>query len=151
LFAGPQRKVLLVNLLVTAGAGSAYYVTSGYLPAFLKLINKVPNTSASMILVASAIVATVSGPFGGYLSDRIGRRGAFLVVGVPALVLLPWMYLSMAAMQNISAIAGYALAISFSGNAVLAPVPIFLNERFQRCSAQAERDCRGISASRSAA
>lgn len=130
LFAEPQRKILLVNLLVTAGAGSAYYVTSGYLPAFLKLINKVPNTSASMILVGAAIVATVSGPFVGYLSDRIGRRRAFLVVGVPALVLLPWMYLSMAATQNISAIVGYALAITFFGNAVLAPVPIFLNERF---------------------
>jgi MHS family proline/betaine transporter-like MFS transporter len=130
LFAEPHRKVLLANLLVTAGAGSAYYVTSGYLPAFLKLINKIPNNSASMILVGSAIVATVSGPLIGYLSDRIGRRGAFLVVGVPALVLLPWMYLSMAQTQDISAIAGYAFAISFFGNAVLAPVPIFLNERF---------------------
>ncbi len=130
LFAGAHRNVLLVNLLVTAGAGSAYYVTSGYLPTFLKLINKIPNTSASMILVGSAIVATISGPFIGYLSDQIGRRGAFLVVGLPALVLLPLMYLSMASTQNISAIAFYALAISFFGNAVLAPVPIFLNERF---------------------
>ncbi|WP_424631131.1 MFS transporter [Bradyrhizobium sp. SYSU BS000235] len=127
---GAHRNVLLVNLLITGGAGAAYYVTSGYLPAFLKLINKIPNTSASMILVGSAIVATISGPFIGYLSDRIGRRGAFLAVGLPALVLLPLMYISMAATQNMSAIAFYAFAISFFGNAVLAPVPIFLNERF---------------------
>jgi len=130
LFSGAHRKVLLVNLLVTAGAGSAYYVTSGYLPTFLKLINKIPNSSASMILIGSALIATVTGPFIGYLSDRIGRRGAFLAVGVPALVLLPWMYLQMAETQNITAIAYYAFAISFFGNAVLAPVPIFLNERF---------------------
>lgn len=130
LFSGAHRNILLVNLLITGGAGAAYYVTSGYLPTFLKLINKIPNTSASMILVGSAIVATISGPFIGYLSDRIGRRGAFLVVGLPALVLLPLMYLSMASTHNISAITFYALAISFFGNAVLAPVPIFLNERF---------------------
>jgi predicted MFS family arabinose efflux permease len=130
LFSGAQRNVLLVNLLVTAGAGSAYYVTSGYLPTFLKLINKIPNTSASMILIGSALVATISGPLIGYMSDRIGRRGAFLMVGIPALVLLPLMYLWMAQTQDISTIAIYAFVISFFGNAVLAPVPIFLNERF---------------------
>jgi MFS family permease len=130
LFSGVHRNVLLVNLLVTAGAGSAYYVTSGYLPTFLKLINKIPNTSASMILVGSALVATISGPLIGHMSDRIGRRGAFLMVGIPALILLPLMYLRMAQTQDISTIAYYAFGISFFGNAVLAPVPIFLNERF---------------------
>jgi MFS transporter, MHS family, proline/betaine transporter len=130
LFAGPTRKVLLINLLVTAGAGSAYYVTSGYLPFFLKLINKVPNSTASMILIGSAVVATVSGPLVGFLSDVIGRRLTFLLIGLPALVLLPLMYLSLAKTQDVSTIALYAFAISFFGNAVLAPVPIFLNERF---------------------
>jgi MHS family proline/betaine transporter-like MFS transporter len=130
LFAEPIRNVLLVNLLITAGAGAAYYVTSGYLPAFLKLINKIPNSSASMILIGAALVATVSGPFVGFVSDLIGRRTTFLAVGLPALVLLPLMYLAMAKTQDISAITLYAFAISFFGNAVLAPVPIFLNERF---------------------
>ncbi len=130
LFTGPTRKILLVNLLVTAGAGSAYYVTSGYLPSFLKLINKIPNSSASMILIGSALVAIISGPLVGFVSDVIGRRLTFLAVGLPALVLLPLMYLSMAKTQDISTIALYAFAISFFGNAVLAPVPIFLNERF---------------------
>ncbi|MEA2866665.1 MAG: transporter, family, proline/betaine transporter [Bradyrhizobium sp.] len=129
-FAGAYRNTLLVNLLITAGAGSAYYVTSGYLPTFLKLINKIPNSTASMILIGSALVATVTGPFIGYLSDRIGRRSTFVLIGIPALVLLPLMYLWMGETQNIAVIAGYAFAISFFGNAVLAPVPIFLNERF---------------------
>ncbi len=130
LFAGPTRNILLVNLLITAGAGSAYYVTSGYLPSFLKLVNKIPNSSASMILIGSALVATVSGPFVGFVSDVIGRRLTFLAVGLPALVLLPLTYLSMAKTQDMSTITLYAFAISFFGNAVLAPVPIFLNERF---------------------
>ncbi len=130
LFSGASRNVLLVNLLVTAGAGSAYYVTSGYLPSFLKLINKIPNSSASMILIGSALVATISGPLIGFISDLIGRRSTFIAVGLPALVLLPLIYLAMAKTQDIQTIALYAFAISFFGNAVLAPVPIFLNERF---------------------
>jgi MFS family permease len=127
---GAYRGTLLVNLLITAGAGSAYYVTSGYLPTFLKLINKIPNSTASMILIGSALVATVTGPLIGYLSDRVGRRTTFILIGLPALVFLPLMYLRMGETQNITLIACYAFAISFFGNAVLAPVPIFLNERF---------------------
>lgn len=130
LFSHEFRKTLLVNLLITGGAGSAYYVTAGYLPTFLKVINQVPNTTASQILIASAVVATIAGPFIGYLSDKIGRRTTFILVGLPALFLLPLSYLAMANTVSVSAIAGYALIISFFGNAVLAPVPIFLNERF---------------------
>jgi MFS family permease len=129
-FAGAYRKTLLVNLLITAGAGSAYYVTSGYLPTFLKLINKIPNSTASMILIGAALVATVTGPLIGYLSDRVGRRTTFILIGLPALVFLPLIYLRMGETQNVTLIACYAFAISFFGNAVLAPVPIFLNERF---------------------
>ncbi|MCX7306616.1 MAG: MFS transporter [Afipia sp.] len=130
LFSGPTRKTLLVNLLVTAGAGSAYYVTSGYLPAFLRLINKISNSDASMILIGAALVATVTGPFIGFLSDVIGRRATFLLIGVPAIVALPWLYLHMAETTDVRTITLYAFAIAFFGNAVLAPVPIFLNERF---------------------
>jgi MFS family permease len=129
-FSGPFRNTLLVNLLITTGAGSAYYVTSGYLPTFLKVINKIPNSSISMILIGSAIVATISGPIIGYLSDQIGRKATFILVGLPGMILLPLMYLWMAKTQDVSAIAIYAFIISFFGNAVLAPVPIFLNERF---------------------
>lgn len=129
-FSGPFRNTLLVNLLITTGAGSAYYVTSGYLPTFLKVINKIPNSSISMILIGSAIVATISGPIIGYLSDQIGRKTTFILVGLPGMILLPLLYLWMAKTQDVSAIAIYAFIISFFGNAVLAPVPIFLNERF---------------------
>jgi MFS transporter, MHS family, proline/betaine transporter len=129
-FSGPFRNTLLVNLLITTGAGSAYYVTSGYLPTFLKVINKIPNSSISMILIGSAIVATISGPIIGYLSDQIGRKTTFILVGLPGMILLPLLYLWMAKTQDVSTIAIYAFIISFFGNAVLAPVPIFLNERF---------------------
>ena len=39
LFSAQYRNILLVNLLLTFGGGAGYYLTSGYLPTFLKLIN----------------------------------------------------------------------------------------------------------------
>jgi sugar phosphate permease len=52
------------------------------------------------------------------------------MLGAARLVLLPLLYLFMPSAQSASAIAGYALAITFLGNAGNAPVLIFLNERF---------------------
>ena len=42
LFSSSYRNVLLLNLLVTFGGGAGYYLTSGYLPSFLKVVNGVP-------------------------------------------------------------------------------------------------------------
>ena len=42
LFSKEYRGILLVNILLTIGGGSAYYLTSGYLPTFLKVVMKVP-------------------------------------------------------------------------------------------------------------
>lgn len=132
LMSSEYRNVLLMNLLITGGAGSAYYVTSGYLPAFLKVVNKVSNETASLILILAAVVATLTGPFIGYLSDRTGRKPIFIVIGAASAVALPFLYLNMAALDptNGFMIGLYALLIAFLGNAALAPVPIFLNERF---------------------
>lgn len=126
----PLLATLLTNLLVTGGAGAAYYVSAGYLPAFLKIVNHVPNSSASMILIWSAFMAIVSGPMIGWISDQVGRRTTFLVVGLASMVLLPTIYLHMAASTDINTITVCSLAVSFLGNAFLGPIPIFLNERF---------------------
>ncbi|MGF6804915.1 MFS family permease [Paraburkholderia sp. Clong3] len=51
LFSRDYRKVLFVNLLLTIGGGSGYYLTSGYLPTFLKVVSHVPNGAAAAILM----------------------------------------------------------------------------------------------------
>ena len=43
MFSGEYRDVLLINLLITFGGGAGYYLTSGYLPSFLKLVNGGPE------------------------------------------------------------------------------------------------------------
>lgn len=130
LFSAEYRGVLLINLLITFGGGAGYYLTSGYLPSFLKVVNAVPNNISSLILMGASVSAFISAVLIGALSDRIGRKRTFLVVGVCAIVLLPLCYLGLAKTTDLTQIALYALAIAFVGNAGYAPVLIFLNERF---------------------
>jgi MFS transporter, MHS family, proline/betaine transporter len=130
LFSSDYRHVLLLNLLITFGGGAGYYLTSGYLPSFLKVVNGVPNNVSSLILMGSSVAALISVILVGALSDFIGRKKTFLLVGVCMVVLLPVCYLSMAKTTDTASIAFYALAIAFLGNAGYAPILIFLNERF---------------------
>jgi MFS transporter, MHS family, proline/betaine transporter len=130
IFGGSYRNVLLINLLITFGGGAGYYLTSGYLPSFLKVVNNLPNNVSSAILIAASGSALVSAVLIGALSDFIGRKKTFLLVGICTIVLLPLCYLSLAKATDTTTIAFYALAIAFIGNAGYAPVLIFLNERF---------------------
>ncbi len=129
-FSSNWRNVLLLNLLLTFGGGAGYYLTSGYLPSFLKLVNKVPNNVSSLILIGASIMALISAIVVGALSDAIGRKKTFLLTGVCMIVLLPICYLGMAAATDTGTIAFYGLVIAFLGNAGYAPILIFLNERF---------------------
>jgi MFS transporter, MHS family, proline/betaine transporter len=130
IFGGSYRNVLLINLLITFGGGAGYYLTSGYLPSFLKLVNGLPNNVSSTILMGASGSALISAVLIGALSDFIGRKKTFLLVGLCTIVLLPLCYLSLAKAADTTTITFYALAIAFIGNAGYAPVLIFLNERF---------------------
>lgn len=130
LFSGGYRGIMLVNVLITFGSGAGYYLTSGYLPTVLKVVNGVPNQTAALILMAASGAAFLSAVTVGMLSDRIGRRRTFLIVGAFAIALLPVLFLGLGAETSVARIALFALAIAFIGNAGYAPVLIFLNERF---------------------
>jgi MFS family permease len=130
LFSSGYRSVMLINLLITFGGGAGYYLTSGYLPTFLKVINGVPNHVSSLILMGASVTAFITAILIGSLSEKIGRKSTFLAVGVCALVLLPPCYLGLARAADTTQVTLYALAITFIGNAAYAPILIFLNERF---------------------
>lgn len=130
IFSREYRGVLLLNLLITFGGGAGYYLTSGYLPSFLKVINAVPNQTSSLILMGASVSAFFASVLVGALSDGIGRKKTFLLIGSCAAFALPLCYLNLAAAKDITQITLYSLAIAFIGNAGYAPVLIFLNERF---------------------
>lgn len=131
-FSRPYLRVVLVNLMVVAGAGTQYYLTSGYLPSFLVVVNKLPRPVAGQVLIWASLIVIVAVVLFGHLSEILGRRRAFILMGALNLVLIPWSYLRLAHLHGDSfgAIVGYSLLLAFLGNMAYAPVLVFLNERF---------------------
>jgi MHS family proline/betaine transporter-like MFS transporter len=130
LFSAQHAGALASNVLIIAGSGVGYYLTSGYMPTFLKLVKEVPNATASLVLMAASLVTIVAQMSAGHLSEVIGRRRTFIVVGVVNMVGLPACYLLLGRTDDIGMIALYSLALTFLANAAIGPAMIFLNERF---------------------
>jgi MFS family permease len=130
LFGTPDyRNRFFVNLLLSAGGGGFYYLTAGYLPTYLKLVNGLPGPQASTIMLLGAGMGALSSIAMGELSQHIGRKKTFVGIGVVAIVALPLLISGMGTATG-SAVTWYALAISFLGSAGFAPLMIYLNERF---------------------
>ena len=130
LWASEYRAVLLINLLITAGGGASYYLTSGFMPTLLKVVAKLPNQTNSVILMVASLCAIFASLLVGTVSNWIGRRLTFRLVGAVNVVLLPVLFLAMPGATTVGQVALYAIALCFLGNAIYAPILIFLNERF---------------------
>lgn len=116
--------------MIVVGGGTAYYLTSGYLPTFLKVINNIPANTSSLVLIAISIVSIVSSGLVGYLSDVLGRKKTMMFTGVVCLIGFPLLYVKLSAASDVASIYLYSSALAFLGNASYAPVLVFLNERF---------------------
>ncbi|HEY1609430.1 MAG TPA: MFS transporter [Paraburkholderia sp.] len=130
LFSPPHRRVMMVNVILTATSGAGYYLCSGYMPTFFKVVKHLPNSTTSTILMATGLLSMVAAVAIGALSDRVGRRPVLIGAGILRLLLLPVLYLLMTHANSIASLAGYALLLSVLGGASYAPLLIFLNERF---------------------
>ncbi|HEY4353581.1 MAG TPA: MFS transporter [Paraburkholderia sp.] len=117
-------------VLLTLTGGGLSYLTSGYLPTFLKIVNNVPHTTLGLILSASAVCVSLASVLSGALTDRIGRRRGMLLYGSVSLVSIPLLYLGLSHAQAIGVIAAYTIALSSIGTFCYAPLVIVLNERF---------------------
>jgi MFS family permease len=113
-----------------AVAGAGYYLTSGYLPAFLNLVNHTPGHVASVILIAANLAAAVGSVLCGELSQQIGRRPVLLATAVIRVIGFPLLFLGMAGVTDVTTLTLYALALAFIANGSYGPILIFLNERF---------------------
>lgn len=130
LFSRDYRSILFVNLLLTIGSGSGYYLTSGFLPTYLKIVKQTPGTTAGFIMMVSSVAVIVAAVGAGHLSTLIGRKKTFLLTGVARLILLPAIALLMPGVTDTTALALYVVLFSMLGAAGYAPLLIFLNERF---------------------
>ncbi len=131
LFSREFRTIVLVNIMLSTGGGAGNYLTIGFLPTFLKLVNRIPNQSASLILIGSGVVATAAALAIGHFSTFFGRRRTFIVLGLLRLVMLPGGMLAMASAGNdMLPIAAYAMLLTVLNSGGYAPLLIFFNERF---------------------
>jgi MFS family permease len=131
LFSPQYRRIALINILVVLGAASMYYLTSGYMPTFLGVINKLPKPVAAKALIWGSLVATISPIIVGQLSEMYGRRKAFIGTGILGFGIFGFLgYPHLARVTGVPAITFYAALLILVGNAAYAPVLIFLNERF---------------------
>ena len=124
------RLIFLVNVLLALGAGGGYYLTTGYLPSFYAVVNKVPNATASLMLIAVSLVSLIAAMMAGHLSQRVGRKPVFLVMGVVRLAAYPILFLLMGRTDSLLLLAVYGATLSFITNASYGPLQIFLSERF---------------------
>ena len=130
LFSRDYRSILFVNLLLTIGGGSGYYLTSGYLPTFLKVVSHAPNGAAAAILMICSVAVVIASIAAGHLSTFIGRKSTFVWIGLIRLIALPALFLLLPTAQSITMVGVYAVILSALGSAGYAPILIFLNERF---------------------
>jgi MFS family permease len=130
LCSAPHAAVLGTNVLIIAGSGVCYYLTSGFMPTFLKLVKEVPNSTASLILIGGSIATIVAQTLAGHMSEAVGRRRIFLIVGGINVVVLPACYLLLGRTTDVSMIVLYSLVLTFLANAAIGPAMVFLNERF---------------------
>lgn len=130
LFSREYRSVLFANLLLTIGGGSGYYLTSGYLPTFLKVVSHAPNGAAAEILMICSVAVVIASVAAGHVSTFIGRKGAFILIGIIRFIALPALFLLLPTADSITMVGVYAVLLSALGSAGYAPILIFLNERF---------------------
>ena len=121
--------IVLCVVLTTAGGGLSY-LTSGYLPTFMKLIDHVQPSDLGLILSIAALVVIASSVLAGYLSDVIGRRRAMALYGIVSLIAIPLLYHGLSMTTDLRLIGLYAVLLSGVGTFCYSPLLIVLNERF---------------------
>ena len=135
---GPLRTILrgrflpivAVCVMLTLAGGGLSYLTSGYLPTVLRLVNHIKPTTLGLILSLSAVCVIASSVLGGLITDLIGRRKAITIYGVLALVAIPLLYLQLGKTQDVFGVGILAVLLSGIGTFCYAPLLIILNERF---------------------
>ena len=104
---------------ITAAGTMTYYVWISYMPAYAHVASGLPLSSALLANTIAVAIFTCLLPFGGMLSDRIGRRatlgmfaGGFVIIAWPALHLIRNDFWGFFAIEMV----GIVLLVGYSAN-----------------------------------
>lgn len=128
--AGRFLPVLCVNLLLTIGAGGGYYLTSGYMPTFLSVVDKISRQQASLVLICVSLAGAAGAILFGEISEHVGRKPVFIVASAVRIVAFPLLFMAMSHTRDLTMLGVYAVSLAFLANGSYGPLLIFLNERF---------------------
>lgn len=138
--ASPLRQVLslrfaptlLLNVVVTTGAASLYYLTIGFFPTFFGSNIKMAKGTSATVLIIVNVCVILAGAVAGKASDRVGRKTVLLAAGAVSLVAVPggYLILTRSGTGHSGLVTLVASLMSFVALAASAPALIFLNERF---------------------
>lgn len=128
LFSSGRRRGTLLSCLVVIGDASLYYLTAGFLPTFLAVVNHLPRPDVADILMWTGIAGVLASVAAGQIGERFGRRAVLWGCGAAGVVLAGFAYQTLAGLVDHSAILVLCLALSIAGNSPC--TLIFLNERF---------------------
>lgn len=125
-----HRALFLSNMPLVIAAGAGYYLTSGYLPTYLKVVLHLHDHHISLILFLTSLGGLFSSLAVGQLSQMIGRRPVFIWLGVARLLILLASVLLMVSVPSLVMAGAIAVVFGSLGNASYAPLLVLLNERF---------------------
>ncbi|WP_231974108.1 MFS transporter [Pseudonocardia sp. HH130630-07] len=104
---------------ITVAGTLIYYIWVSFMPAYAHLRTGIPLRDALLANTIALVVFLVALPFGGILSDRVGRRptmlafaGGFVVFAWPAFALLGNSFAGLLAIE----IVGLLLIVGYSAN-----------------------------------
>ena len=130
LFSKQYRGIAFINMIVVFGAASMFYVAPGYLPTFLGVVNHLPRSIIAKILMWGGVGAIILPQIVGHLSQVFGRKKAFWGIGALAVAVFSFGYYALAGARSMTKIAALSLLMIWIGDIAIAPIMIFLNERF---------------------
>lgn len=132
LFGKPHRPLLALNILLVFGIGTHFLLTLGFLPTYLAVVNGLPRTTISLMLVLINLATLIFAPLTGHLSQHVGRRRVMLIIVSVNTVALPLLYWWLAGLRSgsLAAIVTATVLVSCLTIAAFGPLPVFLSERF---------------------
>jgi MFS transporter, MHS family, proline/betaine transporter len=123
-------RMLVVCVLLTMSGSGLTFLTSGYLPTVMKLVNNVPAQALGTILSIAAVAGGVASIIAGLLTDWLGRKRGIVFFGVASLIFIPLLDLQFSNAHSIGMLVLLAVLLTGLMTLCYAPILIILNERF---------------------
>jgi MFS family permease len=121
-------RVTVVTAIFATGVQGGYYTLATWLPAFLKKDRGLPVTGVGGYLLFVIAGAFVGYLYGGYLTDRLGRKTTFRIFAVSSAILLLLYTQLPAGADEVVMFLGFPLG--FSASAIFSGFGSFLAELF---------------------